>query len=80
MNRSWPDNVNTDHYMANVAVQLQDLRQVWGRMECRTADGKGCWVSFQELGIVREPIPDLTPPEQWSWRGWLQRLLPGISL
>ena len=72
----WPDNVNTLFYAANVSVQLPDMRHADGRLECQTPDGRRCIVNLRDLGVVSEPIPELSEQRQWSLPGWARNLLP----
>lgn len=72
----WPDNVNTLFYAANVSVQLDDARRIGGRLECQTPDGRRCIVMLREIGVVAEPLPELSVARRWSWLAWVQNLLP----
>jgi hypothetical protein len=62
-------------YGADVTVQLADARQVAGRIECRMKDS-GCNLYLADLGLRREPLPELDTGVQWFWFDWLRQYLP----
>jgi hypothetical protein len=73
----WPDTMNRRAYAAHVVVQLSSARRVGGRIEC--ASGRSsCRLYLPELGITREPVPELDPVP--IWLAWLRKTLRWPSL
>jgi hypothetical protein len=64
LSHAWPDTLSRHAYGADVIVRRHDMAQVSGRIECK-AERSQCFLYVRRLGIIHEPVPELTPIPPW---------------
>jgi hypothetical protein len=70
---TWPDTLDRKHYAADVVVQLSGTQPAIGRIICASGMST-CYLRLPKMGILHEPVPELTAPSPWLT--WLkQRVL-----
>ena len=82
----WPEGVNyyaygsaVYPYSPTIQVRLADSREMEGMIECRN-DQYDCRLTLPELGIEREPMPDIQRKPQYKGPVWFRRLLQRIGV
>jgi hypothetical protein len=80
----WPDGVNyyaygpsVYPYSLNVDIGLVSGRHIGGSLECRN-DRRDCRLTLIDAGIVRQPVPDLTPSRQPDWMRHIVTVLDSL--
>lgn len=82
----WPDSVNYYAYGAavypfnlNVTVELRDTTMVAGRVECKN-DKYRCELTIADLGIERQPLPDIVERYSWPLLDWLEQAIRSFKM
>ena len=78
IDRTWPDTVNDITSGANLLIMTPEKGEVAGRLDCRGWK-IDCFFTVRELGIYREPLPELTEQRRLPWIVWIEQAL-GITL
>jgi hypothetical protein len=79
LSRGFADMLTDEVFSANLSVELAGGEALPGRIECKLGRTR-CHFTVREVGIYRQPLPDLATVRPIAWLDWLEAQIGRFGL